>query len=198
MQLTQTQTSILEAARRTGAPLLLFSSVLTALLIASQTWLLPEVTKVTIGGEKRGMDDLRAYHASLQEQLVVMENERNTLILPVQDEQFVALIEKKHHVTDFLSIRSTLYRIADSFANEDGTPAVLLFGFDLNIADGQAEIRGDVRNVGTSSMTVLAQFTDAIRSLPRVKNVVNPRFVRETDANIGIHSPFVIRFSFLQ
>ena len=57
------------------------------------------------------------------------------------------------------------------------------------------EISGDVRNVGLRSMTVLAQFVDAVASLPSVASVQRPVFTREKDEDVGFHSPFTFHIT---
>lgn len=194
--MTQTEHShIVDVVRRTGAPLLLFSSALTGLLVLSQAVLLPRVTTVEIAGVRRNMHELQRHHDELRAQLVSMETKRNTLILPVHDENFVGLVEQKHHVADALAVRSTIENAASDFRSEDGEPAVHLGGFFMNNETGEVEIRGDIRNVSTASMTVLAEFVDALKLLPGVVDLANPKFERLTDPKIGMYSPFTIRFT---
>ena len=53
------------------------------------------------------------------------------------------------------------------------------------------EVEGKVQNVGPRSMTVLAQFIDAVQEAEWVSDISPPKFTREHDDENGFYSPFV-------
>jgi len=66
---------------------------------------------------------------------------------------------------------------------------------DLHMVAGSQpvlRIRGEIRNVDTRTMTVLAEFAQSLTSLPAVASATTPTFAREEDSKIGFHSPFDI------
>ncbi len=58
---------------------------------------------------------------------------------------------------------------------------------------GILKITGDVRNVGPRSMTVLAQFTEELRSQPFTSEIRHPSFSRVQDKDGNFSSPFNIQ-----
>jgi len=172
----------------------IFSFVLTGALLASRTFLLPKLTHVKVAGEERDIQEIRDYHNRLTAQLADAETRRMDLMLPIQNEQYRALLAKKQHMPDFLTIRQRLQNVALQFA--DGETSVVFFS-DMRLREREQfmEVTGEVRNVGQRSMTVLAQFIEAVHALPIVADVQNPRFTRSSSKEKGDFSPFTIRIT---
>lgn len=168
-----------------------FSFVLTGALFISRIFLLPKLTHMQVAGENRDIQELRSYHSELTAQLSSAESNRMNLILPIQNEQYRALIADKQQSPDFLSIRQRLLNVAQQFANE-GIQTVFFLGMNLNEDAHTMDLRGEVRNVNQRSMTVLAQFVEAVQDLPFVADVKNPRFTRSYTSEQDPFSPFTI------
>ena len=168
-----------------------FSFVLASVLLASRIFLLPRFTQMQVAGEKRDIHELRAYHSTLVAQLSDAEAHRMDLLLPVQNEQYRALIATKQRSPDFLSVRQRLQNVAMQFS--DGEKQVVFFtAMSLHENARTVEVQGEVRNVGQRSMTVLAQFVEAVHALPLVADVTNPRFTRSYTSAQEPFSPFTI------
>ena len=75
----------------------------------------------------------------------------------------------------------------------DHTDAIVLLGYYFSADSNTVEVRGDVRNVGPRSMTVLAKFVEEVRDIAMVLDVASSRFTRLEDDDVGFHSPFVLR-----
>lgn len=65
----------------------------------------------------------------------------------------------------------------------------------LSIKGDQVTVTGDIRNVGTRSMTVLAAFTEEVAKLTIVTDFKRPPFTREPLPEGGFHSPFTVSFT---
>ncbi len=176
---------------KTALGIFLFCGALTGMLAASDAFLLPRLTQVEVGGVIRDLPALREYHASLLEDTARIESQRRALILPVTDEQYRALIATKYTAFSFPDVVARIRNIAGQFSGENG-PAVFLHEIDLRQRSRTVELRGEVRDVGSRSMTVLAQFTESLGGLPMVQSLNNPQFTREFSEGKGFFSPFVI------
>lgn len=183
--------AVIGIARRTGPPFLLFSSMLTAALVFSQTMVLPVLARVEAGGQRRDVAELHDYEQSLHARISSLEYKRDTLILPIQDESYRRLMSRKQARLSLDVVDAAIREIAESFVTEGGN-VVAVMETDVSYRDRTITIRGDVRNVGTRSMTVLAQFTEKLKGLHFARSVENPRYVRLRDESVGMHSPFVI------
>jgi hypothetical protein len=176
---------------RLSVTLVLFSGVLTLALVASHFLILPSLTRVEVDGTERDLNGLREYHIMLQAQLSALEQQRNDLVLPVQNPLFTHLKKEKEQHEDFLSLIEAFNGAAESFRS-GGEDTVVYSGFRWNEADRTLKVAGDVRNVGLRSMTVLVQFAESLSDLPQVNHVKHPRYERFVDETIGPHSPFTI------
>jgi hypothetical protein len=171
--------------RRLGAGLLLFSIVFCGILSASWTYILPRLTRVQLQGKTVELAAVIPYEQELRTQITQVEGKRNKIVLPVKDEDF-----------DFVKRKALCYPLLEELSAEltgvaegIGPDTVVFSGMSFDAA-GTLQVRGDVRNVGPRSMTILAQFVEALEALPFVTGVTPPPFVRIDDAFIGQHSPF--------
>jgi len=183
------QTSATPFLEHLARPLLLFSGVLAGLLLVSSMVLLPRLTTVEVAGSLFTIQELRAHRTALLEDVRQAESNRQQFVLALHDEQYNALKESKNSVSPD-ALRDEILKVAASIV--DQPDAVHIEKFHLAVANGTIELTGDVRFVSARSMTVLAEFVEALRHLPFVKDVTTPRYVRETTAGIGQHTPFTL------
>jgi len=192
MSNTDSTTSGLGSALRRGSvSLLLFSFVLCGALVCSKVFLLPRYTRVEVDGKFRDVESLRAHHVSLQASILESEQERDVLIFPVHDDLYQSLVKEKHLQPDSVELLKRVQNIADQFTN-NGTRRVFLNSLEVHGSDRSVVLNGDVRNAGPRSMTLLAQFVEALRALPVVQELSNPQFKRQVNADGSYKSPFTI------
>ena len=175
---------------RFSLPFFLFSVILTSLLAASYAFLLPRYMRIEVGGAPRSAEQIRALRAELTSQIVAKEEERRRLVLAVHDPQFEALQERRRERIPLDELRERLATQAATITGKEDVVQWHSFTYD---PDGKTlRIRGEIRNVGTRSMTVLAEFAQSLTSLQFVASATTPAFTREEDAKIGFRSPFDI------
>lgn len=179
-----------DALHRMAQPLLLFSGVLFGLLALSYIALLPRFTRLhRADGTALSPRAIAQYEQRLAADLLTREEERIKLILPVQDDAFDALKERKRDMS-FLTLRDQLKQAAGRLG-EAGDAIVLLH---VSMDGNRVKLEGDVRNVGTRSMTVLAAYVEEIERLPFVADLTKPSFTREQLPDGGFRSPFSFDF----
>jgi|GEM_PF-839380 len=176
---------------RVANPLLLFSSSLCLLLFLSWMFLLPKFTGVQrpdgVSMTPRG---IAAYTQKLSADLADAQEHRTTLVRAVDDEGYRALVDARTKTFSSLDIERELRLTAARLSEEDGT---IVFS-SITVKGVQVAVEGDVRNVGTRSLTILAAFIDSLGGLSFISNLQRPAFARETLPDGSMHSPF--RFSF--
>ncbi len=175
---------------RISAPLCLFCAVLAGLLTLSWTLLLPRYTQIEVGGVLREAREIRQYRDSLTAQVTAREEERKQAVLAVNDPRFEALKKNRRSQVPLDTLRRLLTEHAKSVTGKDN--AILWTAFTYEPKKNALVIQGDVRNSGTASMTVLAEFAQSLKTLPFVSATTTPAFTREEDPAIGFHSPFTI------
>jgi hypothetical protein len=173
--------------QRVAQPFLLFSAVLTLLLVASSWFLLPRLERVEVTGSVLDVPGLQAQKADLSAQVAVLEETRNRFALAIRDPAYDTLKQRRLSVESFADLQKSL-RDAAAAVNEK-EDAVHLSSFAYRPEEKTIRIGGDVRHVDSRSMTVLAEFVDALRRLPFVASVETPPFTRD-DGPDGPHSPF--------
>jgi hypothetical protein len=174
--------------------LLVFATVLTAVLLLSWMFLLPRFTRFRVEGRTLTPDAMAAYEHSLRAELLTMEEERIRLVLPFQHPLFSHLQSAKQAHPPLTDLRAALRHAA---ARVQATDAVVLQSLHVEGGTGRVEMTGDVRHVGPRSMTVLAAFLDEVEQLPFVTGLERPAFSRVDDPVIGPHSPFHIVFHWI-
>ncbi|MBT4119723.1 MAG: hypothetical protein HOG89_01175 [Candidatus Peribacter sp.] len=183
-----------DIARRTAFSFFLFSLVLTALLALSWYLLVPELTRVEIGGTVRGLQELKAYKTDLEGQILTMEDQRGSFLLPVNHDLYERLKGLKDERLVFQKLRKEIRQvIVDLIPGR--TDIVVISGFYFDATTNIGEIRGEVTNVGPRSMTVLAQFVEDIGAIDMVTNVETSRYTRQEGENGSFYSPFTLRIS---
>lgn len=184
--------NIREILHRTSLPFFLFSSVLAFLLFLSWLLLLPGLTHIEVAGKQRSLQELLRYQTDLTGQITTLEAKRDDFLTPVQDDVYQRLLDMKEDRFRFQDVRREVTRTAQTLLPD--VPDAIAFRSFLFDAEGQiAEIRGEVRNVGPRSMTVLAQFADALGRISFVQEVRSSRFTREDHGDGEFASPFTIR-----
>lgn len=178
--------------RSAAGPLALFSAVLAFLLFLSWLLVLPRFTQVTVRGKLLSPAALAVHVRSVREELAAAQSKRDALILPLDQTSYAAFMQEKIDAVSPGQVRAAILGIAQSLVPEQ-RQAVLLTSFVFTPQEKTLQLSGDVRHVGLRSMTVLAQFVDAVSALPSVAGVQRPVFTREQDAEIGFHSPFTFR-----
>jgi hypothetical protein len=183
-----------EILRRTALPLLLFAGVLFSLLLLSYILLLPRFTRLhKADGTALSPRAIAQYERSLAADLTAQEEERIRLVLPVNDDTFDMLKERKR----VLSLPDVKEQLIQAAARLGETQETVVF---TRIAiDGDAvTAEGDVRNVGTRSMTVLAAYIEELTQLPFVSDLERPGFSREQLPDGSFRSPFTLRFRLIR
>src|SRR3990167_1745482 len=111
--LSASPTSSLRAIlERSMGPLALFLAVLCGLLLLSWMLLLPRFTQLEVEGKKMGAGELQRYRQELQATLATLEQHRTVLALPVQDPDFLRLMQQKQAHLTAQDVRSRLHLAA--------------------------------------------------------------------------------------
>lgn len=177
---------------RVSMPGLIFSGSLYALLLTSYIYLLPAFTNVQRpDGVAMTPHAIAEYEKSLTANLVSAEEHRLVLVRPVDDPLYLSLVEQRASKPSIESMEEQL-RQAAARLGEPGKGVVLR---RILMEGDSVSIEGDVRNVGLSSMTVLAAYSDQLAGLPFVFELQRPSFTREKLPDGSVHSPFLFRFT---
>lgn len=176
---------------RVANPLLLFSGSLCALLFLSWMFLLPRFTSVERpDGTAMAPRAIAAYTKKLTAELADAEAHRITLVRAINDPTYRALLDGRAQVLSPLDVERELRQAAARLGEAEGSVIVT----SIIVKDSQVTVEGDVRNVGTRSLTVLAAFVDSVKTLPMVRHLTQPVFTRETGPDGFMHSPFHLTF----
>lgn len=186
--------SFREIVHRLALPFALFTGVLMALLLLSWFLLLPGFTRVDIAGTVRSIGEVRGYQQELAGDIRSSADIRDTLVSPLKGTSYEFLREEKRGAYSFEELRTAIDQVVTAIAT-DYPQSIVIHHVVLDTAADEMLLSGDVRNVGPRSMTLLAQFADSLRGVSSVKDVKTPRFIREEDAVIGMHSPFTFTLS---
>ena len=181
-----------KVVRRVVVSFFLFTTVFTGILLISELFVLPRLTRVEIDGTERSVSDVKELHTKLSASLIELEEERNKYVLPLQNELWNIMKSIKYDQSGFVIQKERVERAADDFVMER-KKVVFIDSLHFDAETNVLNVRGDVRNVGPRSMTILAQFTESVRALPFVSSVQNPNYSREYSEEKGTHSPFVLR-----
>jgi len=180
-----------QIAERLALPFALFTGVLLGLLVLSWFLLLPGFTRVDIAGTVRTIGEVRTYEQELKTDMRTTESTRDLLINPLKGSAYELLREEKRRAYAFDELRSAVEQVVASVSS-DYPDSIHLSHVVLDTESQELLVSGDVRNVGPRSMTLLAQFADALGKISLVSEVKTPRFIREEDPVIGMHSPFTL------
>lgn len=178
--------------RRTAFSFFLFAAVLTALLSLSWYLLVPELTRVELQGNVLGIQDLKSYKYALEQQIVSLEKQRSSYLLPANDDLYHRLKSLKKDRSKYQDLRNAITKtIRDMFPERRDVIQLTSFRFDS--VKNIAELRGTVTNIGTRSMTVLAEFVEAIDRIPMILSIETSRYTRQETGDGNFASPFTIR-----
>mgnify|MGYP006865048619 CR=1 FL=1 len=183
-----------DIARRTAFSFFLFSFVLAALLTISWYVLVPELTRIEIGGTVRGLHELKTYKADLEGQIMTLEDKRGSFLLPVDHDLYERLKLLKDERLKFQELRKEIRQIIVDLV-PGRTDVVSLSGFYFDAKLNTVEMRGEIANVGPRSMTVLAQFVEEIDSIPMVIHIETSRYTRQEGDNGDFYSPFTLHIT---
>lgn len=186
-------TTLRALAARSIGPLFLFAAVLAGLLLLSWTLLLPLFTRVEVQGSLQSLKDLEELRSDLESQVTDAAAKREFAMLPFHDARYAALANADESALDFSELRRVLQEKAEAIV--DQPDAIHISSITYDAPQKSLVIEGDVRFVGTRSMTLLAQFIEELSKNPLFAEVSLPRFVRE-DGPHGPHSPFQIEATF--
>lgn len=189
---SESPSALVQALVRISNPLLIFSGVLTAVLLLSWGVLLPRLSVVEVLGQTRRIDELPGLKASLMASLEQKEQERTNLVMPLQQKQFESLKQERQNAASD-AVRTEVLAAARS-ASPDGN-AVSVNTFIIDLVKKTATVSGDVHGVGLQSMTVLAGFVDSVSHLSSVTAVSPSPFTRTGDSAATMHSPFTLRLT---
>lgn len=176
---------------RFALPLLVFAFVLAGALSFSWWFLLPRLAGVPLHGEMLYGASLTRFYADLHDRVRTLEQERNHLVLPGQDPLSQFLRHLRRSDVTLIPLMDMLFQSAKKVVPENAD-AVLLASFAYDAEERTLMLTGDVRGVGPRSMTVLAEFIEALQRLPFVEAVEHQRFTREEDPEGAFHSPFTL------
>lgn len=177
--------------KRTALPFFLFALFLVLLLSLSWYLLIPQLTRTEISGEQRSLSQLREYHSDLQAQISSLEGKRGTFLRPVNHRVYSRIQSLKTRRSVFQSLRSDVNHAMMTLVPGKKN-VVLLSHFSFDARTRKAEIRGRIANVGPRSMTVLAQFIEAIDRIPEVLDIERSRYTRVQHDDGSFSSPFTI------
>ncbi len=169
-----------------------FSGLLALLLGFSWLFVLPRWSSVAIGNKEYSVAELQSYDMSLHASVLDLQQKRNALLVPA-DPTYAALRDGKQ---DAPLLATVLAQVVDqAHALSQKPDAVHIDRMEYVPATRTLVLTGDVRFVGTSSMTVLAQFTELLGKMSNISSLEQPTYARLQDPVTGPHSPFVISLS---
>lgn len=180
-----------QIARRVALPLLMFASVLTALLLLSWYLVLPRYTSFAVDGKMLAASALPDYEKDILADIDRAVARREELALPTRDAQYLSLIEGRSAEVSLLREYRALAGIAAAL---DLRANVVIASVRVDDA-GAVRVTGDVRGLGFGSMAALARFVDAVAADAGVADLRAPAFIREDDPETGPHSPFDFTYS---
>ncbi|MCA9370480.1 MAG: hypothetical protein KC680_00785 [Candidatus Peregrinibacteria bacterium] len=180
-----------DIVRRTAIPFCLFAVVLTGLLTLSWLLLIPQITDVTVGGQSRDVSHLQEYNNQIQGEITLLEHKRGAYLLPIHHEVYERLKVIKNERSQFEDLRKELKRIRNELVPGNST-VVSIASITFDAGKHTADIRGDIRNVGPRSMTVLARFVEAVQAINFVIDVEPSQYTRKEDPTLGFYSPFTL------
>lgn len=174
-------------------PFCIFSMVLASLMALSWTLLLPRYTRIEVGGTLRSAEEIVRYRESLTADITTKERARRQHIVTVHAPEFETLTQLRQSRVSLDDLRDSLTKHATALTGKEDIVHWTALRYD---PEGKSLVlQGDIRNVSTRSMTVLAEFAQSLKDLPFVASATTPSFTREEDPVIGMHSPFTVTLS---
>ena len=177
--------------RRVAFPFMLFSLVLAGLLLLSWLLLLPALTSIEVAGSVRDIEELKLYRNDLRHSIEDLKSRRHDFLFPLAGTPYAELSLGKLRATKFHFLYEQI-RVTGKQLVEGQPDSVALKQMRYVAPEKTVFLDGMIRNVGPQSMTIHAQFVEALRSLPGVTGVKSSRYTRNEDPVIGFYSPFTI------
>ena len=179
-----------------AVPLYLFSVSLVLLLTLSWFVVLPQFTRFQVGAQILNATDLVRYRSSLEAKVHTLESKRDALLLPAHDPVYTALRDARAEQPTPVELRQELLSIA---AASTGKPDAVVIGRIAVDLDAETmHIEGIVQHAGFQSMTLLAQYVEALQAAPFVESLTPPTFTREEGPAGVFHSPFSLDITLKQ
>ncbi len=171
-----------------AVPLLLFAVSLSFLLLLSQFLLIGRLAKVEVAGGSKSVEEMQMLRSSLTASIVSAEEKRGNLLFPERDATYASIVKLQEKDRGMERLHVQILEQATGLSSSPDAIHLdeITFSPDLQ----KVLLKGDVRFVGPRSMTLLAQFTDALRRLPSVTALEGEEFTRLDDPKTGFHSPF--------
>ena len=172
---------------RIALPLCLFSGALALLLLLSWLFVLPHFTRFQVGGRLLGASAISAYGQELNGSIRTLETERARLVIPMHDVRYQALSTERAGRIQTDAIRSAILGVATAVADPQ---TIILTSVTYDLRRSAVHVEGEVRTAGPRSMTVLAQFAEALGSAPFTASLTPPVYARQEGPSGTFHSPF--------
>jgi len=179
--------------KRLAGSILLFLAAFGGIGTISRYVLLPQLLTLQIGDTSVLATEVADLEQEIRRTAEAVADKRDALILPGQDELSRALRADQELALPIPLLEKELKILAHRASGSEGS--IVFHKLHYHAPDQRVSLRGDVRNVGPRSMTVLAQFTDLLERHEGVTAMEPPLFVREEDPVAGFHSPFSLQFT---
>jgi hypothetical protein len=143
-----------------------------------------------VNGEVIDSRDIPEKKRQLEYDIAQAEEKRMDAVVSIHDPLYRVLVDTRANRRTLRELRSVIAAHCTKVTGRDDI--VHLQSLDLRDHGKTLVIQGDVRNVGQSSMTVLATLAASITDMPFVASSTAPPFSRIDEKGIGPHSPFTI------
>ncbi|MDP7247527.1 MAG: hypothetical protein QF741_02785 [Candidatus Peribacteraceae bacterium] len=202
--------SVGDVLHHVSVPFLIFTAVLLGFLSLSATLILPQLTQVDIAGKEHDAVELKELVKKLDTRVQELERARGEFVTPLREGLFGDAMDQKYNSRDLLLFRSKLEEITQQIETASLRPAsakatagkqgygwqenkntISISSMTFDQRELSLEVEGKVQNVGPRSMTVLAQFINAVQEAEWVSDISPPKFTREHDEESGFYSPFI-------
>ena len=187
----QTEASSYAVSKGFAASLFAFSVVLLGSLLFSELAVVPYMTSVEWNEQQYSLEDLQSYKQSLTAQLQRIEDQQRSLENLQYDPLQQQLLQYKSHQADPKMLQEDIETLVASF-EALSSASVYLRSVEMNAVESTVSLKGDVRDAGLSSMTVLAAFVEYLEEAPFVASLQHSTFERKTSEEYGPYSPFTI------
>lgn len=174
---------------RLGGYALLFSMVFAVMVWGSVVFLLPQWNVIEVSGGEHTVEELMQLKAELASQVEEKEERRSSLITPIQDDAYTGM-KRSRGTLQHLQVHQALMNLIRTFPA--GSTTVWIASETIDVEKNSITLTGDIRNTGTRSMTVLAEFLDALQKIPTVTSLSSVPFTRQHSESIGDFSPFTV------
>lgn len=184
---------LLPAISRLGVPVFLFSVVFLVATIGLRVLLTPDRFPVRIGDHVVRLSALEAEQKALLEQHADLMNQHGV----VTESRAPVLHQMQVLAARIPPIGRVMMGIDDVRAGfaAGGIDPISIVQITADGSGGTVTLHGEVKDAGDRSIQMLASFVDVLRAMPFPVSVSEPEYVRRTNADGTISSPFVITVS---